>query len=72
MKRSKAAQEAVNRYNKKAMISIAFRLHRETDAELIAIYEAIPNKAEWFRQALRDTSVHLQHTFNYSKLQKKC
>lgn len=39
------------------MISIAFRLHRETDADLIAIYEAIPNKAEWFRQALRDTSV---------------
>lgn len=55
MATSKAQKEASKKYNKKMMMSIAFRLHRESDAELIRIYEAIPNKAEWFREALRKT-----------------
>ena len=55
MATSKAQKEASKKYNKKMMMSIAFRLHRESDADLIRIYEAIPNKAEWFREALRKT-----------------
>ena len=52
---SKAQKEASKRYNKKMMMSIAFRLHRDTDSDLIKIYQSIPNKAEWFREALRKT-----------------
>lgn len=52
---SNAQKEASKKYNRKMMMSIAFRLHRETDKELIEIYESIPNKAEWFREALRRT-----------------
>ena len=36
------------------MKSISFRLHRESDAELIAKYEAIQDKMEFFRWALRN------------------
>ena len=52
---SKAQKEASKKYNRSMMVSIAFRLHKETDKDLIAIYEAIPNKMEWFREALRKT-----------------
>lgn len=47
-------KEAHKRYNKERMKSISFRLHKESDAELIAIYEAIPDKMEFFREALRN------------------
>ena len=50
-----AQKEASKKYNRKMMMSIAFRLHRESDKELIEIYESIPNKAEWFREMLRKT-----------------
>lgn len=52
---SQAQKKASQKYNKKMMMSISFRLHRESDKELIAIYEAIPNKAEWFREMLKKT-----------------
>lgn len=39
-------------YRQKSMLSIAFRLSRSRDAELIEIYESIPNKMEWFRECL--------------------
>ena len=52
---SKAQKEASKKYNRKMMMSISFRLHKESDADLIKIYESIPNKAEWFREALRKT-----------------
>lgn len=42
-------------YRKEKMLSIAFRLSRESDKDLIEIYESIPNKMEWFREALRRT-----------------
>lgn len=41
-------------YRQKAMISIAFRLSKARDADLIEIYESIPNKMEWFRKVLTD------------------
>lgn len=52
---SQAQKRASQKYNRKMMMSISFRLHRESDKELIAIYEAIPNKAEWFREMLKKT-----------------
>ncbi|MBQ6223445.1 MAG: hypothetical protein IJJ44_12605 [Solobacterium sp.] len=42
------------RYKRENMMSIAFRLSRISDAHLIEIYKSIPNKMEWFRNALRE------------------
>ena len=52
---SEAQKRASQKYNRQNMKNISFSLHKETDKELIAIYEAIPNKAEWFREALKKT-----------------
>ena len=41
------------KYNREKMTSISFRLHNESDAELLEIYRSIPDKMKWFRQALR-------------------
>ena len=46
-------------YRQKSMLSIAFRLSRVRDADLIEIYEKIPNKMEWFRQCLTDYGKHV-------------
>lgn len=50
----KSEKLAHRKYNKEKMKSIAFRLHRESDAELITIYESIPDKMKFFREALRN------------------
>ena len=42
------------RYRREKMYSIAFRLRREADAELIEKYLRIPNKTDWFRKVLKD------------------
>lgn len=47
-------KKARRKYNKEKMKSISFRLHKESDAELIAKYEAIPDKMEFFRWALKN------------------
>lgn len=47
-------KRAHRKYNKEKMKSISFRLHKESDADLIAIYEAIPDKMEFFREALKN------------------
>lgn len=47
-------KRAHDKYNREKMKSISFRLHRESDADLITIYESIPDKMEFFRQALRN------------------
>ena len=52
---SNAQKKASMKYNREKMKNISFSLHKETDADLIKIYESIPNKAEWFREALRKT-----------------
>ena len=52
---TKAQKRASQKYNRKMMKNISFSLHKESDKELIEIYESIPNKAEWFREALRKT-----------------
>ena len=47
-------KRAHDKYNREKMKSISFRLHRDSDAELIAKYEAIQDKMEFFRWALRN------------------
>ena len=42
------------KYKRQNIQNIAFSLHRETDAELIAIYKSIPDKAAWFRKCLME------------------
>jgi len=42
-----------NRYHREKMISIAFRLSRITDKDLIETYNSIPDKMGWFRESLR-------------------
>ncbi len=46
-------REYDNRYHREKMMSIAFRLSRTTDKELIEIYNRIPDKMVWFRESLR-------------------
>ena len=53
-------KRAHRKYNKERMKSISFRLHRESDAELITKYESIEDKMAFFRWALR----------NYEKAEK--
>ena len=40
-------------YEKEHSISITLCMRREADAELIEVYQSIPNKTEWFRECLQ-------------------
>lgn len=51
---SEADKRAAKKYLRNNMKSIAFRLSKKRDADLIEIYESLPNKMEWFRKALRE------------------
>ena len=51
---AKGQRAAANKYNREKMKSIAFRLHKVSDADLIEIYESIPDKMAWFRQCLKE------------------
>ena len=50
MKRS----EQITKYQKENTIQVQFRLNKKTDADLIEELDSIGNKAEFFRQCLRD------------------
>ena len=41
-------------YKRNMMLSVGFRLHRKSDADLIEVYQSIPDKSEWFRECLRE------------------
>ena len=56
-KKTENEQEYIRKYHREAMISIAFRLSRERDKDLIEKYKKIPNKMEWFRKALEATEI---------------
>ena len=47
-------RKASQKYLLEQTLSIAFRLNRRTDADLIRIYQRIPNKSQFFKQALRE------------------
>ena len=52
---TEADKRATKKYRQKNMLCIAFRLNKKYDADLIEIYQSIPNKMDWFRNALRET-----------------
>lgn len=41
-------------YRRTKMTAICIRLSNEADAELLKVWAGIENKAEWFRQKLRE------------------
>lgn len=47
-------REYNNKYKRENKVGISIRLNRVYDAHLIEVYQSIPNKAEWFREALRE------------------
>ena len=51
---SEADKRAGKKYRRTKMLSIAFRLSRVYEQDLIDIYETIPNKSQWFKQAVRE------------------
>jgi hypothetical protein len=55
-KQTPAKKNYDKKYRRERMYSIAFRLSRTNDKDLIELYEAIPNKMEWFRESLKATA----------------
>ncbi len=49
----------INDYNRNKTKVISIRLNTEKDAELIAIYQTIPNKREWLKKCLLEYSKQL-------------
>ena len=45
-------KKASIKYMRNNCLSVAFRLNRNTEQDLIEIYQSIPNKKEFFRDAL--------------------
>lgn len=41
------------RYDKVNKVQAAFKLNKITEPELVEIYQLIPNKAQWFKDCLR-------------------
>ena len=50
---TEAQRRVMQKYRKKQLKRIAFTLNVQNEADLIAIYESIENKQEWFRECLR-------------------
>ena len=49
---SEADRRAGKKYRRTKMLSIAFRLSRVYEQDLIDIYNRIPNKSQWFKKAV--------------------
>lgn len=53
MAKSDSKREYDNQYHREKMRQLNVRLHAVYDADLIEIYEGIPNKADFLRDAIR-------------------
>ena len=53
-KQTPRKKEYDRKFRREKMLSIAFRLNKQRDAELIETYMRIPNKMNWFRQVLQE------------------
>lgn len=53
-KASRKQLEYISKWSKQNQKSINFRLSKTHEKELIEIFESIPNKAEWFKECLRN------------------
>jgi len=47
-------KEYNDRYHKEKLKKVNIFLNKSTDAELIEVYESIPNKRQWFLDCLRE------------------
>ena len=54
VKTDKKKMEYIKHWARKNQKSISFRLNIEKEKDLIAIFESIPNKADWFKDCLRN------------------
>ena len=45
--------ERDRRYDRENKVQVAIRLNKKTEPELVEIYHSIPNKAQWFKNCLR-------------------
>lgn len=54
MATSEAQKRATAKWRKKAMKSYAFRFHREHDADIIAYLDAVDNRHQFIRDAVRN------------------
>ena len=55
----KNKMEYNNNYSKKNFRRCIFALNRNTEPELIEVYDAIPNKSQWFKECLRRYAAEL-------------
>jgi len=46
-------RKSINKYHREKMLSIAFRLSKVYEQDLIEVYQNIPNKRQWFVDCLR-------------------
>lgn len=52
---TEAQKRATAKWRAKATKSYAFRFHRENDADIIAYLDAVDNRHQFIRDAVRDT-----------------
>ena len=50
---TKAQLRAINKYNREQTISIAIRLNKKTDADIIEKLQAVDNKAGYIKALIR-------------------
>ena len=50
---TKAQLRAINKYNREQTISIAIRLNKETDADIIEKLQSVSNKAGYIKALIR-------------------
>lgn len=55
------------KYDRLNKVRIGVKLNRVTEPELVEIYQAIPNKAEWFRDCLRRYAQEHPEVFSSKK-----
>lgn len=51
---SEVQKKASAKYKAKAIRNIVFSISKIYDADLLEVYDSIPNKAAWFKECLRE------------------
>ena len=58
-------KEYDRKYSQQNKVQAAFKLNKVTEPELVEIYQLIPNKAQWFKDCLKQYA--LDHPEIYAK-----
>lgn len=51
---SEVQKKASAKYKAKAIRNVVFSMSKIYDADLLEVYDSIPNKAMWFKECLRE------------------